>query len=97
MSRAASTGAEGSERVACVWLQEAANSGSDPVQALLQQGVSIRDSAVHYLTPAQLAAVQADLEEMEQDMSFELTAYLLFDCLQRAARANERMPSGRRR
>ena len=45
--------------------------------------LSIRDSAVYYLTPAQLAAVQADLEEMEQDMSFEFTAYVLFDCLQR--------------
>ncbi|CAK0787765.1 hypothetical protein CVIRNUC_010987 [Coccomyxa viridis] len=78
-------------------LQEAATSGGDPVQALLQQGVSIRDSAVYYLTPAQLAAVQADLEEMEQDMSFEFTAYVLFDCLQRASRANDRMPSGRRR
>ena len=51
---------------------------------------------MYYLTPAQLAAVQADLEEMEQDMSFEFTAYVLFDCLQRASRANDRMPSGRR-
>lgn len=77
-------------------MQEVARASSDPVAALRQQGLYIRDSAMYYLTPAQLAAVEAELEAMEASMSFEVTAWVVTDCLQRAARANERMPTGRR-
>ncbi len=68
----------------------------DPVSELAAQGVYIRDSAVFYLTPCQLAAVTADLEAMKDSMAVELTSWLVSDCLMRAARANERMPAQRR-
>lgn len=70
-------------------------SSSDPVQALTAQGVFIRDSAVYYLTPAQLASVEEELQAMEESMGFEVTAWIVTDCLLRAARANDRMPSPR--
>ena len=78
-------------------LQDVARTGSDPVQALASQGLYIRDTAAYYLTPAQLAAIEAELTAMEDSMSFEVTAWVVTDCLMRASRANERMPSPRRR
>lgn len=78
-------------------MQDVARSGRDPAQALAAQGVYIRESAVYYLTPPQLAAIEAEMRSMEDSMSFEVTAWILLDCLQRAARANDRMPSPRRR
>lgn len=80
-----------------IQLQEVARSSSDPVQALAAQGVYTRDSALYYLTPAQLASVEEELQAMQESMSFEVTAWIVADCLQRAARANERMPFPRRR
>jgi hypothetical protein len=65
------------------------------VQALTAQGVFIRDSAMYYLTPAQLASIEEELQAMEGTLSFEVTAWIVTDCLLRAARANERMPSPR--
>ena len=67
------------------------------MQALASQGLYIRDTAAYYLTPAQLAAIEAELRAMEDSMSFEVTAWVVTDCLMRAARANERMPSPRRK
>ncbi|EIE23375.1 hypothetical protein COCSUDRAFT_62912 [Coccomyxa subellipsoidea C-169] len=77
-------------------LQEVVKGADDPVSELAAQGVYIRDSAVYYLTPCQLAAVTADLEAMEDSMAVELTSWLVSDCLMRAARANDRMPAQRR-
>ncbi|BDA47221.1 hypothetical protein COCOBI_10-0660 [Coccomyxa sp. Obi] len=77
-------------------LQEVARSADDPVTALAAQGVYLRESAVYYLTPCQLAAITADLEAMEDSMALELTSWFVSDCLMRAARANERMPAQRR-
>ncbi len=74
-------------------MQEVARSADDPVSALAAQGVYLRDSAVYYLTPCQLAAITADLEAMEDSMAVELTSWFVSDCLMRAARANERMPA----
>jgi len=76
--------------------QEVARSADDPLAALAAQGVYIRDSAVCYLTPCQLAAVSADLAAMEDTLALELTSWLVSDCLMRAARANQRAPAGRR-
>ncbi len=78
-------------------VQEVARSGSDPVEALGSQGLYVRNTAAYYLTPAQLAAIEAEMRAMEESMSFEFTAWVVTDCLMRAARANERMPSVRRR
>lgn len=78
-------------------MQDVARSGSDPVEALASQGLYIRDSAAYYLTSAQLGAIEAELRAMEESLSFEVTAWVVTDCLMRAARANERMPSPRRR
>jgi len=78
-------------------VQDVARSGRDPAQALAAQGVYIRESAVYYLTPPQLAAIEAEMRTMEDSMSFEVTAWIVLDCLQRAARDNDRMPSPRRR
>lgn len=77
-------------------LQEVARSADDPVSVLAAQGVYLRDSAVFYLTPCQLAAITADLEAMEDSMALELTSWFVSDCLMRAARANERIPAQRR-
>jgi hypothetical protein len=74
-------------------LQDVARSAKDPQQALAEQGVCLRDSAIHYLTSSQLAAITADLEAMEESLSVELTLWFVSDCLMRAARANSRMPS----
>ena len=93
--RAEQGGKKGSCNVGSV--QEVARSSSDPLQALASQGLYIRDTAAYYLTPSQLAAIEAELRAMEESMSFEVTAWVVTDCLYRAARANERMPSPRQR
>lgn len=78
-----------------LYMQEVAKGGEDPVSELAAQGVYIRESAVCYLTPCQLAAITADLEAMEDSLAVELTSWLVNDCLVRAVRANERMPAQR--
>lgn len=76
-------------------LQEIAEGRDEPTVALSQNGVFAPESAVHYLTPAQLEAVQADMAEMEGSLSYEVTAWVLTDKLGRARRANNRMPVSR--
>ncbi|KAK9824309.1 hypothetical protein WJX72_009351 [[Myrmecia] bisecta] len=71
-------------------LQAIACYESDPSEAFLAAGVACSPSAVHYLTPAQMAAVEAEMVRMEESWSFETTAWWLADCLGRARRANYR-------
>jgi len=73
-------------------MQEFAEGSADPVAALGQNGVFAPESAVHYLTPGQLAEVAGDMEDMEESLSYEVTAWVLMDKLGRARRANDRMP-----
>ena len=73
-------------------LQAIAQSATDLESDLCRHGVYMQSSAVSWLTPAQLQGVTADLTAMEESLSFELTAWLLTDCLARAERANNRMP-----
>ena len=73
-------------------LQAFAESAEDLEADLMRQGVYFSGSAVSYLTPGQLENVTADLIAMEDSLSFEMTAWLLTDCLARAKRANDRLP-----
>lgn len=58
---------------------------------LLAAGLAAPASAVNWLSPAQLAAVQQVLASMEERFDFEATAWSLDDMLRRARRANERL------
>ena len=58
---------------------------------LLAAGLAMSGSAVCWLTPAQLLAVEYELERMEMNLSFELTAWWLSDVLARARVTNNRM------
>lgn len=72
----------------------------DPEQALSAAGVYASSGAVTWLTPAQKACLVAELELMERQLSFEMTAYYVTDCLLRAARVanmNGAVYSGRSR
>ena len=73
-------------------LQEMAKSSPDFGAELMRQGVYLPDSAMTYLTPAQLDSVQDILTAMEESLNFELASWLLTDCLTRADRANNRLP-----
>lgn len=80
--------------------QEAARAGGDPADALLRAGLAGGDAAVVYLTPGQLAAVEAGLVCLDADpspMGLEVAAWMLIDQLARARRANARQPAPRRR
>ena len=58
---------------------------------LLAAGLAMSGSAICWLTPAQLFAVEQELERMEMNLSFELTAWWLSDVLARARVTNNRM------
>ena len=58
---------------------------------LLAAGLSASSSAICWLTPAQLLAVENEFERMEVSLSFELTAWWLVDVLTRAQVTNNRM------
>ena len=58
---------------------------------LLAAGLAMSGSAVCWLTPAQLLVVEQELERMEMNLSFELTAWWLSDVLARARVTNNRM------
>ena len=58
---------------------------------LLAAGLAMSGSAICWLTPAQLLAVKQELERMEMNLSFELTAWWLSDVLARARVTNNRM------
>lgn len=58
---------------------------------LMQEGLSVATSAIAWLTPAQLLAVEKELEQMEMTFSFETTAWWLSDVLARARITNNRM------
>ena len=80
--------------------QAAARRGRDPAEGLWQAGVAGGDSGVAWLTPGQLAEVEAGLECLDADPSpvgLEVAAYVLVDQLARARRANARQPVPRRR
>lgn len=62
---------------------------------LLAAGLSLSSSAVCWLTPAQLLAVEQELESMEMSLSFEMTAWWLSDVLVRARVTNNRMSQTR--
>jgi hypothetical protein len=76
----------------------AAAPGSDALAALRAAGAQPADGAVLYLTPAQLAAIDSELEGMAPDpMGVEIAAYMLRSCLGRARFANARGPRAPRR
>ena len=58
---------------------------------LLAAGLAMSGSVICWLTPAQLLAVEQELERMEVNLSFELTAWWLSDVLARARVTNNRM------
>ena len=58
---------------------------------LLAAGLATSASAICWLTPAQLLAVEQELERMEMSLSFEVTAWWLSDVLARARVTNNRM------
>lgn len=58
---------------------------------LLAAGLAMSGSAICWLTPAQLLVVEQELERMEMNLSFELTAWWLSDVLMRARVTNNRM------
>ena len=58
---------------------------------LLAAGLAAPASAVNWLSPAQLAAVQQVLTSMEERFDSEAAAWSLDDMLRRAQRANERL------
>lgn len=75
-------------------LQEYAQSA--PAGRLLEDhlsaaGLSVSSSAVAWLTPAQQLQVERELERMEEQLSFESTAWWLSDVLMRARITNNRM------
>jgi hypothetical protein len=76
-------------------MQEVVRGSDDAVAALSQSGVFALDSAVCYLTAAQLEAIEEDLAEMEESLNYEVTAWMLTDKLGRARRSNDRMPVSR--
>ncbi|KAL4435186.1 hypothetical protein ABPG77_001868 [Micractinium sp. CCAP 211/92] len=70
--------------------------GQDPWSALQQQGVQCSEGAFVYLSPAQLAALEAELATASAAMDvirMEAAAYFVSDCLLRARVANNRMPT----
>lgn len=58
---------------------------------LMGAGLAAPSSAIVWLTPAQLLAVEQELERMEVTFSFETTAWWLSDVLARARVTNNRM------
>lgn len=59
-------------------------------EALLAVGVRTQGRVLTWLTAPQRAAVDAVMEELEETLAFEVTAWQLADCLLRAERANRR-------
>lgn len=57
----------------------------------MEAGLSLAASATVWLTPAQLLAVEQELEHMEMTFSFETTAWWLSDVLSRARFTNNRL------
>ena len=72
-------------------MQDVAKQGDDPQAALSLNGVAAPDSAICYLTPAQLATLVSELEEMELALSYETTAWSVREKLGRARLANRRV------
>ena len=58
---------------------------------LLAAGLSVASSAICWLTPAQLLAVEQELERMEMNLNFEMTAWWLSDVLMRSRVTNNRL------
>jgi hypothetical protein len=71
---------------------------SDPQSALEAAGLHFAyDSAVTWVTPAQLAVLTEELEAMSMDAtSIDITSYYVTDCLLRAQQANNRVTYVRR-
>lgn len=76
-------------------LQEVARcaDGGDPEEALRVAGAGPTSGAVHWLTPAQLAAAVAELERagpVYDPVTLQSVAFYLSDCLARARLTNDR-------
>lgn len=56
----------------------------------MSQGITIRASAVSWLTPLQHKSVTADLMAMETTLNYDVTECFINDCLLRAEWANNR-------
>lgn len=80
-------------RAAGAMQEYAQNAPADKIleDHLLAAGLAMSGSAICWLTPAQLSAVEQELERMEMNLSFELTAWWLSDVLARARVTNNRM------
>ena len=78
--------------------QELVTDAADPQSALEAAGLHFAyDSAVNWVTPAQLAVLTEELEAMSMDAtSMDITSYYVTDCLLRAQQANNRATYVRR-
>ncbi len=75
-----------------VSFQDLVRDVKEPEAALQAAGLYFSyDAAVCWVTPRQLAVLTEELEAMEQNLSYELTAYYVQDCLLRARFANDRV------
>lgn len=77
-------------------LQEIALQEQDPQEALGKHGVSVPDSAIHYVTRTQLALLRDMLTEMEMSFDYLTASWMLADYLSRARIANYRWRSADR-
>jgi hypothetical protein len=79
-------------------LQDLVIDVADPQSALEAAGLHFAyDSAVNWVTPAQLAVLTEELEAMSMDAtSMDITSYYVTDCLLRAQQANNRVTYMRR-
>lgn len=76
-------------RTSCATLQEVAQQDlGDPVASLSRAGLSVSESAVLYLSPAQQQEIEEELTDMEVSMSFETTAWSISEKMNRARVAN---------
>ena len=78
--------------------QDLVTDAADPQSALEAAGLHFAyDSAVNWVTPAQLAVLTDELEAMSMDAtSMDITSYYVTDCLLRAQQANNRVTYVRR-
>ena len=72
------------------FLQEVAKHADDIQEAVAREGVFVPESAIHYLTKAQLSEVQELFIEMEMSLDYLTTSWMLTDQLNRARIANYR-------
>ena len=88
---------QGADLLSEPW-QDLVTGAADPQSALEAAGLHFAyDSAVNWVTPAQLAVLTEELEAMSMDAtSMDITSYYVTDCLLRAQQANNRVTYVRR-